>query len=501
MNLVYSVFIILISTLTICQAQIEKVPELRVWYEAKNLHFGKLMSYLPDFDTARTQSAVAIFQWPGFTRTWYNLYQNDTTDYFTWKDAANGRIIPIDLNDDGIRDYYTCSGAVYKGVANGRPPLDTPSSSVNEYFFLPPFVADFNADSVQDMIFPSSDQPIARDPKSRLGYIVLGNRVLDSIRSVSLPVLDDDYQQLVGAFVGEDGAPRILALVFSPLDHEGNIVLYKLQLDRKANNYSIKYEILAEYVNHFNSQVDMASGVSFFNAADTKEHTVVWGRNVYAIDDAHIQFLRVTVMNGCGWVVSNNCNVDSIVCISSIHETDSLGRSNPQWSVIWQANPRVEHLAFAKVPFGWKVENNGGVSIEMMVAVGDVNHDGIMDFAAYYSGIDDFDNISRFRIYLGQGQTSGIDSSECLTQNIEVFPNLLPRSASVYIRYLGEFTNNMKVQLYDLRGRVVATLYDNPIEDNSTIELELRTLHLAAGIYNLRCSCGTQTVDKALIVE
>ncbi len=406
------VFVVLVYA-TNCLAAMTKsgVPELKVWYELVNQPFGSAMSFLAGFDTSHTRSALAIAGNPATqTFTWYNKHPYDTSDRFRWIDSARGLIIPVDLNGDGVTDYYDGSGNVYRGLYNGRPPQNTPQL-VGPAFVLRPFLGDYDGDGISDLLFPITDVLQPRSYKNHIGKLVLGNANLDSVRTIDMPVVDDDFQQLVGAFVASDGTPRILALVYYPIFKEGGIALYKLLISKVSGEYVAKYKIIDAYLSHFAKVDEMYGPAKLIYSSDVKEHTFAWHKSVFSLEtDKLIHIRTLSSYGGIGRILRNSCAADSILYEFVIQEPDSLGNL-ALWLAIVKGNPRLEITPFAKVPFGWKEKNDGGLTLDEECMIGDVNGDGVEDYAFHYYGMDDFRSLSRLRLCLGRVEISGVSAT------------------------------------------------------------------------------------------
>ena len=133
---------------------------------------------------------------------------------------------------------------------------------------------------------------------------------------------------------------------------------------------------------------------------------------------------------------------------------------------------------------------------EHVGAVGDYNGDGVDDFIAKTS----YRRGARLIIFAGNRDWEVVVKSECSPQtyllSLIVHPN--PFNNEVMISYGVPFTDRVRLSVYDIRGRLVATLEDNLVNWGYH---ELTWTNRTAGVYFIVLKSGDlQTVRKLVCI-
>ncbi|MEZ4698679.1 MAG: T9SS type A sorting domain-containing protein, partial [Rhodothermales bacterium] len=92
----------------------------------------------------------------------------------------------------------------------------------------------------------------------------------------------------------------------------------------------------------------------------------------------------------------------------------------------------------------------------------------------------------------------GVDDEQPIqpAASVDVYPN--PFSEQATIRLSTEQPDYVRVEVFDLLGRVVARLADGPVTAG-THELGFDGADLAAGVYFIRIETGTRRTSRTLV--
>jgi hypothetical protein len=82
---------------------------------------------------------------------------------------------------------------------------------------------------------------------------------------------------------------------------------------------------------------------------------------------------------------------------------------------------------------------------------------------------------------------------------LEAYPN--PVVSATTVQFRAAQAGRALVQVYNPLGQLVATLYDEAVEDGRTYELPFATQSLANGLYEFRLVLGSNTLTKRLAIS
>ena len=82
--------------------------------------------------------------------------------------------------------------------------------------------------------------------------------------------------------------------------------------------------------------------------------------------------------------------------------------------------------------------------------------------------------------------------------NLNVYPN--PASGVVSILFSTIETSKIKLELYDMSGKLVKNLYEGVLNKNAQRKIELQTKSLPAGIYMVSLQTGNRIVSRNKLV-
>ncbi|MBS1536303.1 MAG: hypothetical protein JST20_00980, partial [Bacteroidetes bacterium] len=125
----------------------DSIPQLKEWWRADNMQYGKYgMTWLDNFYNGK--GALVVWT-PNGVQTWQLRFPGDTQNVFTWS-GGSAAIRTGDFNGDGITDYLDGKGNIYEGIQNGELPKSQPAGKG----FYPDLVIDINGDGYDDMFYP-----------------------------------------------------------------------------------------------------------------------------------------------------------------------------------------------------------------------------------------------------------------------------------------------------------------------------------------------------------
>jgi D-alanyl-D-alanine carboxypeptidase len=82
---------------------------------------------------------------------------------------------------------------------------------------------------------------------------------------------------------------------------------------------------------------------------------------------------------------------------------------------------------------------------------------------------------------------------------IEVFPN--PSSAHTWISFKTTQPGKVKLELYDINGRLVKVIYESNLDKNTTMRLRLETGTIRPGMYIIKMNSGQDIFQQKLLVK
>jgi hypothetical protein len=160
-------------------------------------------------------------------------------------------------------------------------------------------------------------------------------------------------------------------------------------------------------------------------------------------------------------------------------------------SLFWYENPGLGN----ETPSGWDahfIEETGFIVDELEAA--DLNNDGAMDLVTREG--------SSLRWYENLGGTgTGTSQVEAqvprVTKMQSIWPN--PSSGTVTVTYQLAHPVRVQLDVFDVLGRVVATLVDK-VQEPGMYESVFEASHLPSGTYVYRLTAGTLTQAKSMVL-
>lgn len=475
-----------------------KLPELPVWYELENTSFGKNMTYLPNFDTAHGGLNALIPYTSSNTPTIYNRYKGDTESMFNWGSGllgtGGGASTMADFDGDGVLDFYQ-NGVIgfYKGKSNGVPP-DT--IGIRSYYFEVDknnttgkyYVSDYDTDGKQDVII-SYGTP---SKEKQLGSIIFGNADLSKMQVVALPHTNDAgfYQECIIDAYTNNGKARMITMTWDNNRSNSSLHLYEIRFITSGTTVKVEYQKLSSlFLSNENSE-SFLIGIKTFHLYNNTQHSLLFIATLYNLDNDAFEKL---------WFRSQGSPEFKIpVSIPDVNLPGWFTISiSAKFDLCYGGNPRNNPNPIAKLPDNVMLTDGSGTRLLGVSSVGDINHDGLGDIAAYYSGIDG----NAFRIYLGVVGTVGVqDNTETkLTINI---PNPVQRKHPFEILIKSPSETPAQCELYDMRGKLIALVWQGELQSGTNnIGITVHRTEVSAGMYNLRITYGSQFTDKAIIIE
>jgi hypothetical protein len=141
-----------------------------------------------------------------------------------------------------------------------------------------------------------------------------------------------------------------------------------------------------------------------------------------------------------------------------------------------------------------------------IMSVADINGDGYDELFVLAPGYPDYENpLGKIYIYLYKKLTDVKDNKENLLNNFELnqnYPN--PFNPGTIINYQTHIYSNVTIKIYDLLGKVVATLVDSEKRAGKyEIEFDASEYNLSSGIYfcELTLKGGASTRIKMVLIK
>jgi hypothetical protein len=470
-----------------------------VWYEIPEVWSA---NYLEDFDTlAGGKNALVVNRTWGDGETFYMLGKDDRVNRFTWgrweKGEAGYWAGAVDFNGDGIRDYILDEGVVYRGVSKNGPPDPTPVANYKlpAWALMRRSIADFNGDGKEDFMERTVRNPtIDKAPNDVIGQIILGNSDLTKMKVLEMPQIQGTYpgaysiQNIVSAW-RENGKNYMVVYNYTPDGYKPRSDAFELCEFVIVADTTISYTTL-DHVPYKawpdpNTPYYSYSSSFVWHSLDRTEKTLV----VYDVDRYYYQTYKYRdghlvpgayLRTGAGNVYYMTRGVGSMNQAGWCSETNALLFSN--------GDPFYGISYYAKVT----ADGQRGVC-----SIGDVNNDGFGDVAVIYkSGDLDY----RVVLYLGADISTGVVDPVGSTLSMS-FGSESPSSNTkpLEVTFIIDKPGNYTITMYSLRGELIATLLNEHF-DQGTYTRIVGLPSVAAGLYNVCLTDGTQRVDKGIMI-
>jgi hypothetical protein len=489
----------LISAYTLRAQDTSKIPSLKVWYEIPNVWNA---SYLEKFDTANGGNGALVLNrsW-GEGQTIYMQGRGDTTNRFTWErwgGMGGGQYVEtVDFNGDGVNDYLQGDGIIYRGKTKNAPPESIPVAryDITFYGIGRRCVADFNDDGKEDFLSGIvSGNTLGEAPGPFIGRIILGNSDLTKMKVIEMPQIQGTYpgaysiQNIVSAW-RENGKNYMVVYNYTPDGYKPRSDAFELCEFVIVADTTISYTTL-DHVPYKawpdpNTPYYSYSSSFVWHSLDRTEKTLV----VYDVDRYYYQTYKYRdghlvpgayLRTGAGNVYYMTRGVGSMNQAGWCSETNALLFSN--------GDPFYGISYYAKVT----ADGQRGVC-----SIGDVNNDGFGDVAVIYkSGDLDY----RVVLYLGADISTGVVDPVGSTLSMS-FGSESPSSNTkpLEVTFIIDKPGNYTITMYSLRGELIATLLNEHF-DQGTYTRIVGLPSVAAGLYNVCLTDGTQRVDKGIMI-
>jgi hypothetical protein len=470
-----------------------------VWYEIPNVWNT---SYLEKFDTANGGNGALVLNrsW-GEGQTIYMQGRGDTTNRFTWErwgGMGGGQYVEtVDFNGDGVNDYLQGDGIIYRGKTKNAPPESIPVAryDITFYGIGRRCVADFNDDGKEDFLSGIvSGNTLGEAPGPFIGRIILGNSDLTKMKVLEMPQIQGTYpgaysiQNIVSAW-RENGKNYMVVYNYTPDGYKPRSDAFELCEFVIVADTTISYTTL-DHVPYKawpdpNTPYYSYSSSFVWHSLDRTEKTLV----VYDVDRYYYQTYKYRdghlvpgayLRTGAGNVYYMTRGVGSMNQAGWCSETNALLFSN--------GDPFYGISYYAKVT----ADGQRGVC-----SIGDVNNDGFGDVAVIYkSGDLDY----RVVLYLGADISTGVVDPVGSTLSMS-FGSESPSSNTkpLEVTFIIDKPGNYTITMYSLRGELIATLLNEHF-DQGTYTRIVGFPSVAAGLYNVCLTDGTQRVDKGIMI-
>ncbi len=99
-----------------------------------------------------------------------------------------------------------------------------------------------------------------------------------------------------------------------------------------------------------------------------------------------------------------------------------------------------------------------------------------------------------------EGELDGFAQTDALNTVVSVYPN--PSAGQVVIEFTPAVSERAMVEIYDMNGRVVETIYNQEVQAGQNYRLDFNGTHLPNGIYIAKFSTDTETaIEKIMIAK
>jgi hypothetical protein len=270
------------------------------------------------------------------------------------------------------------------------------------------------------------------------------------------------------------------------------VVLWELTFTLMDTTIKANYKRLSQISVTYNSAISLISTLIIHSF---QSHTILRANEVYALDNDILKLLFQTSALGPGAYLD-----------VSVHDAQKHGWSSgynegtipkPKYFIGFQeGDPQQDSTPVARIP-----SSIGVATLRKIVGVGDINHDGFGDVVAFYAGTDSVQGRDKLVFYLGSAGSVSVANDPASPKFSLSFVNPLQRNNSAVLSITCKSETTASIVLYSLRGDRVAELWNGKLnEGNNAIAIALDRIPLVNGMYNLRLTDGTTTIDKAFIV-
>jgi len=482
-----------------------QLPELPVWYELENTSFGKNMYYFPNFDTARGGLSALIPYFTLNTPTIYNRFKGDTENMFNW--GFRAAHATGDFNGDSIPDYYFHSRvAFYPGKQYGVPP-DTPyvknydeeiRGDNKKYFIL-----DIDNDGKQDVIVGHQYEPSPQIPAQFLSSIIFGNTDLTKMQVVGMPHTPDinALQECLVDVYMNNGQPRMITMTWDKNRKNSTLHIWGITLITAGTQMKVEYKKMSSILLDKDTDGQYLPNPLIIHEG-VLSHTLKYNNSTYSIDNNKFTLLYTNI----GLVAT----INRINSIKNPKQQGWINRWQDEngvyWGMFYNGSPQNNSLPVAKVKLTF-VDTNKNITnfLENLISIGDINNDGLGDFAVKYTptGI----GTHKFAILLGTVGTVDVDdASSTKTTNplisIKARNTILSKHDNLNVNVVVEYQGTYSIDIYSMDGKKVTTLWSGELQKGETdITLQPSLQPLATGRYNLMIDNGTQFHVCAILIQ
>lgn len=472
------------------QKPVLNLPELQEWYSwdgAKTSH----ISYLPNFSA---QGTNAITQWRYSDPTWFNRFAYDTVNQFSWKQGGSAIVMQIDFNNDGIMDYFDTGGRIYTSSSKGSIPSQEPVAQVSVGGSRGALVGDINKDGYLDLILPRSPAELF------IGLdIVYGGADLTKLR-IAQPI---QSSSLYGRFMRMylDDNKNLRMITYRESDFGEGFELYGLTFEGSpSDSITVSMKLLSsikEDNTNKNQHIFEPSTATLYTSKVDKRIAFIVSKSL-AVEPSGRSF---------GYLISNDSLILTTrnttwgtVLMGSIDGDDKEDIIVDGGKIIDGQLQLGLYLSSGNPLDGgilraWAVQPYCGYSSSTYV--GDVNNDGIGDFA--FGG-----NEGCFKIFLGidwrklsvEGEVGKLDFILHTSE-----PNPVSNDR-FFVLPMGITRNgNYTVTLYDAMGKYISELFNGDLPSGEVrIPFNIKSLNVSAGMYLIRLSDGNYVREHVLMI-
>jgi hypothetical protein len=179
-------------------------------------------------------------------------------------------------------------------------------------------------------------------------------------------------------------------------------------------------------------------------------------------------------------------------------------RTTAGWQTISLENP-VNVASGQKVWLAWVFENTPYVRYQVTVSP-----ESVTSGSTWSSGMPlafGSNNNANFKFSVYCTYTIGTKSAEITTENehlieksdLKVYPN--PFTDRLRFEFVSPETVNARIDLYDLTGRMIKTIFEQPVERGVRYEAEFRPETIISGMYIYRITMGEKITNGKVIFK
>jgi len=482
----------LLCTITLCaqeQKEVQALPELQEWYSIKGGFSNSIVSYLPGFDSSGGGLNAIVVGKGDTAPTWYNRFPYDTTNHFTWVERSGNYIVYGDFNGDGIRDYWGAYDRLYKGIKNGSFPNLKPDTNYYTEGLGYRFVADYNGDGYDDMLQQWSGAPCTNCPLFR---IVWGGKDLKKLKQSTVGNFTDMKSgKMIGVYQNENKQWRVIA--FQSNNGEEAFFLYELQIKKTGEIHTVELkelDVIRKFKTDVNERVFEPLSVRLLTNTEKEEITVhaIRAKKGYSeiwriVNDTFSESRKSTRI---GTTVSSSLLTMSITGEGAENYIQPFINQSERYHAVYSSSVWNDTVPKAKIPY------SSSYKWLTCTGIGDVNGDGINDVAGGFDG--------GMVVYLGTNILNTLNAAVVNTFSIhQNEPNPITKDRKTRLPLSLNKAGNYTLQLYNIRGTKVKTLFDGFLNDGE-IKLPLDLTGLPSGMYIVKMSNGTQTRERAIMI-